>query len=176
MREVFVRDLEVAAFSEDALATVRLQNYGFVFQTAALIPALTVMENVLIAHTIQGASVKSEIRERAMRILGELGLGEFLNVKSQRLSGGQKQRVAIARALINDPILVLCDEPTSALDVESSELVLNTLKGLSKQGNRGVVLVTHDPRVFPYADRLIKVEDGRIAFDTRSVSEIADSA
>ncbi|MDY7031945.1 MAG: ATP-binding cassette domain-containing protein, partial [Thermodesulfobacteriota bacterium] len=96
----------------------------------------------------------------------------YSDTKAQQLSGGQKQRIAIVRALVNDPVLMLCDEPTSALDVESSSVVLNTLKQLSKDENRGVVLVTHDPRVFPYADRLIKVEDGRVSYDTRSSGEI----
>jgi putative ABC transport system ATP-binding protein len=88
------------------------------------------------------------------------------------LSTGQKQRVAIARALINDPVLVLCDEPTSALDAESSEVVLDTLKRVSRSESRGVVLVTHDPRVFPYGDRLIKMENGAVVYDSRGGSPL----
>jgi len=81
---------------------------------------------------------------------------------------GQKQRIALARALINDPALLLCDEPTSALDVESSRIVLEALKELSRDEDRGVVMVTHDPRVFPYADRLIKLENGAVVYDSRA--------
>jgi putative ABC transport system ATP-binding protein len=92
---------------------------------------------------------------------------DYANIKSERLSGGQKQRVAIGRSLINDPAIVLCDEPTASLDVESSTVALETLKGLSQEG-RSIVLVTHDPRVFPYGDRLVQIENGRISSDTGS--------
>jgi putative ABC transport system ATP-binding protein len=101
-------------------------------------------------------------------LLEDFGLHDYANAKTQQLSSGQKQRVAIARALINEPVLLLCDEPTSALDAESSNIVLDTLKSLSKDIARAVVMVTHDPRVFPYADRLIKIEDGRIGYDSKS--------
>lgn len=151
--------------SEDRLATYRFENYGFVFQNAALIPALSVMENVLMASAVQGGTITRALKTRAFETIEKLGLGDFTHVKAQRLSGGQKQRAAIGRALINNPVMILCDEPTSALDVESSDLVLGTLKDLAREG-RAIVLVTHDPRVFPYADRLIQLEDGRIMTDT----------
>ena len=170
--KLYVGDQNVTGLSEDDLATIRLNHYGFVFQAAVLIPALTVLENVLLAPCIQGARVTSAVRKRAEKTLEQFGLTAYSDTKAQQLSGGQKQRIAIVRALVNDPVLMLCDEPTSALDVESSSVVLNTLKQLSKDENRGVVLVTHDPRVFPYADRLIKVEDGRVSYDTRSSGEI----
>jgi putative ABC transport system ATP-binding protein len=157
--------------SEDALATLRFRNYGFVFQNAALIPALSVMENVLMASAVQGGAVPRELRAKAAGIIENLGIGEFTQVQAERLSGGQKQRVAIGRALINDPVMILCDEPTSALDVESSDLVLKTLKDLSRE-DRAIVLVTHDPRVFPYADRLIQLEDGLVRSDTGTHPEI----
>jgi putative ABC transport system ATP-binding protein len=138
-----------------------------VFQQAALIPALTAKENVLIASGIQGGRVSQALKERALKLLGELGLESYVDFKPQQLSTGQQQRVAIARALLNEPLVLLCDEPTSALDVESSGIVLDTLKRLSRDEERSVVLVTHDPRVFPYAERLIKIEDGVITYDTR---------
>lgn len=169
---VVVRGEDVTRWNEDRLATMRLRSYGFVFQTAAVIPALTVEENVLIASAIQGGRITNERRRRCGEILATLGLAGFVRTKSRQLSTGQKQRVAIARALINDPVLLLCDEPTSALDVESAGVVLKTLKEISRSAERGVVLVTHDPRVFPYADRLITVENGAIAYDTRSAAEI----
>ena len=158
----------VTDYGEDRLATLRLRRFGFVFQQAALIPALTALENVLIASGIQGGRVSQALKARALKILAELGLESYLDSKPQQLSTGQQQRVAIARALVNKPLVLLCDEPTSALDVESSGIVLDTLKRLSKDEERSVVLVTHDPRVFPYAERLIKIEDGAITYDTRS--------
>jgi len=159
---------DVTDYGEDRLATMRLRRFGFVFQQAALIPALTALENVLIASGIQGGRVSQALKARALKILDELGLESYLDSKPQQLSTGQQQRVAIARALVNEPLVLLCDEPTSALDVESSSIVLDTLKRLSKDEERSVVLVTHDPRVFPYAERLIKIEDGLITYDTRS--------
>ena len=171
-----LRAQDVTLWSEDRLATMRLRSLGFVFQTAAVIPALSVEDNVLIASAIQGDRVTKERRRRCGEILGVLGLTGFARVNSKQLSGGQKQRVAIARGLINDPVLLICDEPTSALDVESAASVLKTLKEISQSATRGVVLVTHDPRVFPYADRLIRVENGVIAYDTRSAAEIGGSA
>ncbi|MCU0288341.1 MAG: ABC transporter ATP-binding protein [Acidobacteria bacterium] len=162
---ILVKNNDVTFFSPDDRATMRLKYYGFVFQSAALIPALTALENVLIAFTIQGEAITMKIRQRAEASLNNMGLGDFINMNIEKLSGGQKQRVAIARALINDPEMILCDEPTSSLDVESSTIVLKTLKKLSGE-NRAVVLVTHDPRVFPYGDRLIQLEDGKIATDT----------
>lgn len=164
---VVVKSNDVTEMSEDSLAALRLKHYGFVFQNAALIPALTVMENVLIASVVQGGSVSREVVERAETILDRLGLMEYANIKSEKLSGGQKQRVAIGRSLINEPDIILCDEPTSALDVESSNIVMDTLKELSRE-NRAVVLVSHDPRVFPYGDRLVQLEDGSIVTDTGS--------
>jgi putative ABC transport system ATP-binding protein len=164
---IFVKERDVTSASEDARATLRLRNFGFVFQNAALIPALSVIENVLIAATIQGTAASKAIVRRAESSLERLGLSGFSGMKGDKLSGGQKQRVAIARALINEPQIILCDEPTSALDVDSSMVVLKTLKDLSME-NRAVVLVTHDPRVFPFADRLIQLEDGRVVTDTGS--------
>ena len=164
---VIVQNNDVTELSEDSLAAIRLKYYGFVFQNAALIPALTVMENILIASVVQGGTVSREVKERAETILDRLGLMEYAQIKSEKLSGGQKQRVAIGRSLINEPAIILCDEPTSALDVESSTIVMETLKELSRE-DRAVVLVSHDPRVFPYGDRLVQLEDGRIITDTGS--------
>jgi putative ABC transport system ATP-binding protein len=165
---ILIGDREVSLSSENKRATMRMQYYGFVFQLAELIPALSVMDNVLIAHSIQGKPAPQALKEKALTLLSNFGLRDYARGGSRQLSSGQKQRVAIARALINDPLLLLCDEPTSALDTESSTIVLDTLKRISQDSTRGVVLVTHDPRVFPYADRLIKIEDGNIGYDSKS--------
>ncbi len=160
----------VTKYSESRLASVRLKYYGFVFQLAELLPALSVVENIIVASGIQGKSVSRKLREKALSLIENFGLKECLHLNPLQLSGGQKQRVAIVRALVNDPLVLLCDEPTSALDAESSQIVLDALKRLSGDSSRCMIMVSHDPRVFPYADRLIKIEDGAIVSDSRSVT------
>jgi putative ABC transport system ATP-binding protein len=161
---------DVTDSSEEALATLRNRFIGFVFQQSMLIPALTVLENCLIVHSIQGAKPDAALRRKATGYLKDFGLSDYINARPEALSSGQKQRVAVARALINDPIMLLCDEPTSALDAESGKVVLDTLKALSRDERRGQILVTHDPRVFPYADRLLKIEEGKIVYDSRNAT------
>jgi putative ABC transport system ATP-binding protein len=168
---IYLGAKKVATYSDSELANLRMRNFGFVFQQAELIPALSVLENLLIAAGVQGGSIPGSLKDKSLSLLESFGLKEYSHLKSQKLSTGQKQRVAIGRALVNDPKVLLCDEPTSALDSESSTIVLDTLKRLSKDGSRGVIMVTHDPRVFPYADRLIKLEDGGITYDSRNGSE-----
>jgi len=167
---ILVAGSDVRGLSEDELATLRMEKYGFVVEQAALVPALSALDSLLVATAIQGARIRPEIRKRAIELLDRLGMREYADARPQQLSGGQQQRVGIARALMGGPVLLLCDEPTSALDVESSHLVLDTLKRLSRDPHRAVVLVTHDPRVFPYADRLVKMEDGAVVYDTRTAS------
>jgi putative ABC transport system ATP-binding protein len=164
---ILVAGEDVTGLDDDSLASIRLHRYGFVFQQAALVPALSVLDNVLVAASVQGGRVSQQTKQQAHDLLAGLGMAEYESARPQQLSGGQQQRVGIARALIGDPVLVLCDEPTSALDVESSHVVLDALKGIAHDPNRAVVLVTHDPRVFPYADRLVKMEDGAIVYDSR---------
>ena len=164
---IIIDNQDVARFWEDDLATLRMKNFGFVFQHADLIPALNVLDNILLPASIQGGGSSSQLKNKAEKLLTGFGLLSYIDAMPQQLSTGQRQRVAIARAMINDPILLLCDEPTSALDVESSTIVLETLKKLSKEERRGIVMVTHDPRVFPYSDRMIKLENGEIIYDSR---------
>lgn len=165
--QIFIDDENVTSFPEDRQAKVRMSKFGFVFQSSDLIPALSVTENILVPTAIQGGSISTQSRETTKSMLKDFGLISYADAMPKRLSAGQRQRVAIARAMINDPILLLCDEPTSSLDIESSTIVLDTLKKLSRDDNRGVVMVTHDPRVFPYADRMIKLEDGVIVDDSK---------
>ena len=168
---VYVRDIKATGCSETKMATLRQKNYGFVFQLSELLPALSIMENIIVASGIQGGSVSSALKEKAKSLLESFGLLDCMHLRPLQLSGGQKQRVAIVRALVNDPAVLLCDEPTSALDAESSQIVLDALKQLSKDKTRGLIMVTHDPRVFPYADRLIKIEDGIIIYDSHTSKE-----
>jgi putative ABC transport system ATP-binding protein len=158
---------DVTGLLDARAAGLRLRRYGFVFQQPMLVEGLSVLENVLLALGIQGARPPAAVRRRAEEILGELGLAGTAHMQPRLLSGGMKQRASIARSLIKDPAILLCDEPTSALDVESGQVVLGTLKRIAVDDGRVVVVVSHDARVFPYADRLVKMENGRIVSDTR---------
>jgi putative ABC transport system ATP-binding protein len=141
---------------------------GFVFQQPALIMGLSLLDNVLVALGVQGGRVSRASRSRAVELLRELGLEGSDRMDPRQLSGGQKQRGSLARALVKDPPVVLCDEPTSALDAKSGTVVLEMLKKTAVRENRSVVVVSHDARVFPYADRLVNIENGEIISDTRS--------
>lgn len=158
---------EVTKLSDSAAATVRLRNYGFVFQQPMLVEGLSVVENVLLAAGVQGSRPPRALRQRAKELLAALGLTGTEHMQPRLLSGGMKQRASIARALLKNPSVLLCDEPTSALDAESGQAVMGILKRTAIEDRRVVVVVSHDARVFPYADRLIKLENGRVVADTR---------
>lgn len=165
--QILLKDNDVSTLTDEQAATVRLREYGFVFQQPMLIEGLSILENVLLATSVQGGRASSTIRQKAIALLTELGLGEAVTMQPRLLSGGQKQRAAIVRALIKDPSIILGDEPTSALDAESGRVVLDILKRIALEEKRAVVEVSHDARVFPYADRLLKLENGMIISDTR---------
>jgi len=158
---------EVTTLSDDEMASLRLKEYGFVFQQPMLIEGLSVLENILLAYGVQGGRVSRDLGSKAENLLGMLGLEGTANMQPRLLSGGMKQRASIARALIKDPAIVLCDEPTSALDAESGQAVMNILKRIALEEGRVVVVVSHDARVFPFADRLLKIENGTVVSDTR---------
>ena len=139
----------------------RGQNIGFVFQAFNLVPTLTVAENVSIPLLINGAP-RGEALTRALWQLEQVDLRGRGNDLPGQFSGGQQQRVAIARALVHDPRLVVCDEPTSALDHKTGIRVIEMLKNLAVADNRALVVVTHDQRIFPYADRIAQMDDGVI--------------
>ncbi|GAK55581.1 ABC transporter related [Candidatus Vecturithrix granuli] len=164
---MFLNDQEVTILSDEEAATIRLQNFGFVFQQAMLIDGVTILENILLSFAIQGSRPPADKKKKAVELLKTLGLEGTANMQPRLLSGGMKQRASIARALIKDPSILLCDEPTSALDAESGQVVMNILKRIAIEENRVVVVVSHDARVFPFADRLIKLENGMIVSDTR---------
>ena len=152
---------EVSGLPERDLPAVRLHHIGFVFQGFNLFPTLTAAENVEVAldlKKIRGA----EARRRSGSLLDQVGLSDKLAAYPADLSGGQKQRVAIARALAGEPEIVLADEPTAALDKESGATVLKMLRRLAHDNGRAVVIVTHDARTLEYADRIVRIEDGRI--------------
>ncbi len=134
---------------------------GFVFQFFNLLPALNAVENVSVPLLINGESRKNA-ESRASETLAEVDLGTRLSALPAQLSGGQQQRVAIARALVHDPKLIVCDEPTSNLDHETGRSVMNILRGVAKSPDRALIVVTHDPRIFEFADRIAHMDDGKI--------------
>ncbi len=139
----------------------RGRNIGFVFQMFNLIPALTAAENVAVPLIINGAK-RREAVGRAREILCRVGLSDRTNAVPAELSGGQQQRVAIARAMLHNPKLIVCDEPTSALDHETGHKVMELLREVAVGIGRALIVVTHDARIFGFADRIAKMDDGRI--------------
>ncbi len=139
----------------------RAENIGFVFQTYNLLPALTAAENVAVPLIINGVKRKEAV-ERAGSVLEKVGMGDRTKSLPDQLSGGQQQRVAIARALVHNPRLIVCDEPTSSLDHETGAKVMELLKRVALDRNRALVIVTHDARIFNFADRIAKMDDGHI--------------
>jgi putative ABC transport system ATP-binding protein len=139
----------------------RGEQVGFVFQSFNLIPTLTAAENVAIPLLIKKTDRKKAL-EKAGETLKNVGLGDRLNSLPAQLSGGQQQRVAIARSLVHDPRLIVCDEPTSALDHETGFRIMELLQYAALCADRALVIVTHDPRIFDFADRIAKMDDGRI--------------
>lgn len=154
---VQVLGTDLAGLSGPALAAFRLAAAGFVFQGYNLFPALTARENVATALALKGRPASE-----AAGLLEQVGLGDKLDSYPAKLSGGQKQRVAIARALAGDPPLLLADEPTAALDSSNGRMVMDLMLRLAREGNRTVVVVSHDPRVLDIADRVATIADGEI--------------
>ena len=164
--DVFVRGERVSALPERALPPIRAGTFGFVFQGFNLFPALTAVENVAMAIEMKQPRAR-HAKAEARRLLTVVGLANRLDHKPADLSGGQKQRVAIARALAGDPAIIVGDEPTAALDTRTALDVMALLRSLASAQGRAVVVVTHDPRLERFADRVARVEDGRvIAVDT----------
>ncbi len=156
---LFGRDIK--QFSKEERVSYRGKNIGFVFQSFNLIPTLTAAENVAIPLLINGMKMDAALVEARER-LREVGLEGREESLPTQLSGGQQQRVAIARALVHKPKLVVCDEPTSALDGETGRKVMEVLKQLAVGSDRALVIVTHDSRIYDFADRIAHMEDGRI--------------
>ena len=160
--EVWLEGKNVAGLGERDLPGLRARNFGFVFQGFNLFPALTAQENVAIAIQMKDPRAKDP-RGEAKRLLELVELGPRAHHLPADLSGGQKQRVAIARALGGNPPILIGDEPTAALDTKTALSVMELLRELASSHGRAVVVVTHDPRLERFADRVIRVEDGRIS-------------
>ncbi|MEM7628383.1 MAG: ABC transporter ATP-binding protein [Planctomycetota bacterium] len=159
--ELSVLGRDLRTMRNGQLADFRLNNLGFIFQQFNLLPALNAEENASLPLVARGTSTKHAER-RARDLLERLGLeGQTRKVPAQ-LSGGQQQRVAIARALVHEPKLLICDEPTASLDAASGHTVMELLRDVALEGDRSVIVVTHDNRIFEFADRISHMADGII--------------
>lgn len=159
--KIFLDGENLTRLGERRRARIRGTKIGFVFQAFNLLSRLTVLENTMLPLQYQHITPRNA-KSRAQEVLDLVGLGDRVKHFPNQLSGGQRQRVAIARALVNDPRLILADEPTGNLDTENAALILDVFRKLHAEGNRTVVLVTHDPNVADQAERRIHVKDGKI--------------
>jgi len=157
---VKVLGIEPAKLSPKEQILFRRENLGFVFQQFNLLPTLTAAENVAVPLFVAGVERKHAI-DQASELLNELGLGDRVSHLPSDLSGGQQQRVAIARSLVHNPRLIVCDEPTSALDAKTGHMVMELFSEVAVRPDRAVIVVTHDSRIFEFADTITHMEDGR---------------
>ena len=159
--EVIVFGNRLSQLSKREKATLRAQRIGFVFQQYNLLPALTAVGNAAVPLVIGGLPRWAAERQAAA-LLEQLGMGHRLHARPAELSGGEQQRVAFARALVHDPSLIICDEPTAALDAATGHTLMELLRLTALRPDRAVVVVTHDSRIFPFADQIAWMNDGRI--------------
>jgi putative ABC transport system ATP-binding protein len=159
--KVLIDGTDITAMGEDELARFRRENIGFVFQQPHLVPYLNSVENVMLSQYFHSLTDEEETVEALKRV----GLGHRLHHRPSQLSGGEQQRVTIARALINSPRMLLADEPTGNLDRENTRLILELLKKLHTEEQFTIILVTHDPFVSGWAERVLTMEDGRVIKD-----------
>jgi len=162
----FALGQDLARLKPVELERFRLHHTGFVFQGFNLFPALNALEQVMLPLGYLGLD-NAAARRRASDALGEVGLGNRMQLKPAELSGGEKQRVAIARALAKEPQLLFADEPTSALDAANGQIVIDTLHRIARTHGATVLCVSHDPRLNAHADRVLAMEDGKILSDHR---------
>ena len=161
---VRVHGQSTAGMKAEELAKLRRDCIGFVFQSYHLFPTLTAIDNVRVALDIRGEGSERSTK-RATEVLAIVGLADKAGSYLRELSGGEQQRVAIARAIVGDPSVILADEPTASLDAENGHAVMSVLAQIAKNPARGLLVVTHDPRIVEFADRIVGIEDGRIVSD-----------
>ena len=160
--EILFEGIAVNKCAQKIIAEFRNKRLGFVFQLYHLLPEFTALENVLLPALVASWWRRREAAQHAKKIFAQMGLEGRMNFMPSQLSGGEQQRIAIARALINKPDILLCDEPTGNLDSENGERILKLLKGLSRENNTTVIMVTHNREVAQFCDRVICLRDGRI--------------
>ena len=167
---VLIEGRDISRMKDDELTTLRRQKMGFIFQFFNLIPVLTAEENTALPLILDGVK-QQKAAGIAAEWLGKNKLADRTHHRPDELSGGQQQRVAIARAMVSDPVIILADEPTGNLDTRSSDEIASSLRQLVTDYGRTVLMVTHDPRIAAYADRIIFLKDGRIVDDNLMDSE-----
>ena len=158
---ITINNKDISKLKDDELANLRMKYIGFVFQDFYLDEHLKAYENVMLPMLINKEIKREERKEKALKLLTDLGLNERINHYPKELSGGEQQRVAIARSLANDPEIILADEPTGNLDEENEKLVFETLKSLAKKG-KCVIVVTHSEEIKKYADEILKITKGKL--------------
>jgi putative ABC transport system ATP-binding protein len=164
---VLVDGEPVDEMSEAERSELRLRKMGFIFQAYNLVPVLSAAENVEFVLLLQKVPPR-ERRERAERVLVDLGMGDLLNTRPDQMSGGQQQRVAVARAIASDPEIVLADEPTANLDSKAAESLLDLMLEMNRERGATFLFSTHDPRVMKHARRIIHLSDGEIEREERA--------
>lgn len=163
--KVMIEGISIAEMDDDRITELRRRKIGFVFQFFNLIPVLNALENAALPITLDGIK-PTEAQKKGAEWLARFGLADRLSSRPDQLSGGQQQRVAIARALAAEPSLILADEPTGNLDTRSGEEIASLLRDVARKYGRTVVMVTHDPRIAAYADRIVFLKDGKIVDET----------
>ena len=163
--KVIIEGTSIADMDDDRLTELRRRRIGFVFQFFNLIPVLNAVENAALPVTLDGVK-PAEAQKKGAEWLARFGLSDRLSSRPDQLSGGQQQRVAVARALAAEPSLILADEPTGNLDTRSGDEIASLLRDVAKKYGRTVIMVTHDPRIAAYADRIIFLKDGKVVDET----------
>jgi putative ABC transport system ATP-binding protein len=151
----------------EELAKIRRENIGFVFQSYHLFPTLNALDNVRLALDVRGEN-SHRAMQKSKEALARVGLALKMSSYPRELSGGEQQRVAIARAIVGNAAVLLADEPTAALDSENGHAIMEVLAEIAREQSRGVLVVTHDPRIVPFADRIVRIEDGKIIGEERA--------
>jgi lipoprotein-releasing system ATP-binding protein len=173
---ILVHGHDTSGLSGDELAAIRLQRVGFVFQFHFLLPEFTALDNVLVPMRRLARWSDKDARERAERILGDVGLADQMKKRPDQMSGGQRQRVAIARSMANDPDIVLADEPTGSLDQKNGQIVFEIFARLATEYGKSVITVTHDPHLAAQTHRQIHLVDGRIVDDGNGLKRVPDAS
>lgn len=169
---ISMQGIEITALNERERTLFRRDNIGIIFQSFNLIPTLTVAENVALPFELQGKP-RREARQRAQKLLDRVGIGDRGDSFPDRLSGGQQQRVAVARALIHEPQLILADEPTGNLDRHTSEDILSLLMEMTRGAGKTLIMATHSMEIIPLADRIYRIQEGKLLEDTERLKRAA---